>query len=66
MALLAAPAFGQNAAAGQHPKTHYIEVEPDVRLEVLDWGGSGPAVVLLAGAGDTRLPDFPLKVVTLA
>ncbi|MFN7923594.1 MAG: alpha/beta fold hydrolase [Bryobacteraceae bacterium] len=53
MAQLAAPAFGQTAAAGQRPKTHYIEVEPDVRLEVLDWGGSGRAVVLLAGNGET-------------
>ena len=53
MALLAVPALCQTVAAGQRPKTHYIEVEPDVRLEVLDWGGSGRAVVLLAGAGDT-------------
>jgi pimeloyl-ACP methyl ester carboxylesterase len=30
-----------------------IPVDDDVRLEVLDWGGSGPAIVLLAGLGDT-------------
>jgi len=30
-----------------------IAVEDDVRLEVLDWGGSGPAMVLLGGLGDT-------------
>jgi len=30
-----------------------IPVEDDVQLEVLDWGGSGPAIVLLAGLGDT-------------
>lgn len=30
-----------------------VPVDTDVQLEVLDWGGSGPAVVLLAGLGDT-------------
>jgi pimeloyl-ACP methyl ester carboxylesterase len=30
-----------------------IEVEPGVKLEVLDWGGVGEPVVLLAGHGDT-------------
>jgi non-heme chloroperoxidase len=30
-----------------------IEVEPGVKLEVLDWGGSGEPVLLLAGHGDT-------------
>jgi non-heme chloroperoxidase len=32
---------------------HFIEVEPGVNLEVLDWGGSGEAILLLAGHGDT-------------
>ena len=35
------------------PKTQFVLVEPDVRLEVLDWGGHGRSVVLLAGGGDT-------------
>jgi pimeloyl-ACP methyl ester carboxylesterase len=30
-----------------------VTVEDDVRLEVLDWGGSGQALILLAGLGDT-------------
>lgn len=30
----------------------FIEVEPGVKLEVLDWGGSGETMVLLAGLGD--------------
>jgi non-heme chloroperoxidase len=30
-----------------------IEVEPGVRLEVLDWGGSGRPIIFLAGSGDT-------------
>ena len=38
------------------PSPHVVKsvtVENDVHLEVLDWGGSGPALVLLAGLGDT-------------
>jgi non-heme chloroperoxidase len=31
----------------------WVEVEPGVRLEVLDWGGSGEPLLLLAGHGDT-------------
>jgi non-heme chloroperoxidase len=31
----------------------FVPVDNDVQLEVLDWGGSGPALVLLAGLGDT-------------
>lgn len=30
-----------------------VAVAPDVHLEVLDWGGTGRAVVLLAGLGNT-------------
>jgi pimeloyl-ACP methyl ester carboxylesterase len=33
--------------------TRTVTVAPDVQLEVLDWGGSGRAVVLLAGMGAT-------------
>lgn len=34
-------------------QTRTIAVAPDVRLEVLDWGGSGPAMFFLAGIGGT-------------
>jgi non-heme chloroperoxidase len=34
------------------PQVQFVEVAPAVRLQVLDWGGSGPALVLLAGLGD--------------
>jgi pimeloyl-ACP methyl ester carboxylesterase len=30
-----------------------VTVDTNVQLEVLDWGGSGPALLLLAGGGDT-------------
>lgn len=42
--------------AWRDPAAHtdqLVSVDKDVRLEVLDWGGSGPALVLLAGMGNT-------------
>lgn len=33
--------------------TRFVTGEDGVQLEVLDWGGSGQALVLLAGLGDT-------------
>jgi non-heme chloroperoxidase len=38
------------------PTSHtvqFVTVEPGVKLEVLDWGGSGRPLVFLAGLGDT-------------
>lgn len=33
------------------PKQLFVEVDKDVKLEVLDWGGSGQSIILLAGLG---------------
>ena len=33
-------------------RIRFVSVAPDVRLEVLDWGGSGPPLVFLAGLQD--------------
>ena len=33
-------------------KVSFVTVEPGVRLEVLDWGGTGQTLVLLTGVGD--------------
>ena len=33
-------------------RVRFIEVEPGVSLEVLDWGGAGPALVFLSGLQD--------------
>jgi len=33
-------------------KTIFVTVDPDVQLEVLDWGGAGDPLVLLTGSGD--------------
>ena len=44
----------QKADVDVSPHTvQMIPVEPDVKLEVLDWGGTGRPLVLLAGMGDT-------------
>jgi non-heme chloroperoxidase len=64
-ALLAGPivSIALLAAAGTHPpaawqdpsphRVRFVAVDGDVRLEVLDWGGVGTPVVLLAGGGNT-------------
>lgn len=31
----------------------FVAVRPDVRLEILDWGGRGPTLVFLSGFGNT-------------
>ncbi len=43
------------AAAWTDPSPHrvsFVSVAPEVRLEVLDWGGSGPPLVFLSGLQD--------------
>ena len=37
---------------GGSPRVEFVNVEAEVKLEVLDWGGTGRPVVLLAGLGD--------------
>ena len=54
------------------PKASFVTVEPGVRLEVLDWGGSGRPLVFLAGAGQDAhvfaqfapkfVPDFTYEI----
>jgi pimeloyl-ACP methyl ester carboxylesterase len=43
---------------------HFITADDNVKLEVLDWGGSGRPLVLLAGLGDTahRFDNFAPKL----
>lgn len=55
-ALIACRGYAQNAPAFQGEtalKSQFVEVQPDVKLEVLDWGGKGRNLVLLAGLGNT-------------
>lgn len=54
---IACPAASAPQSAQWHDpsphKVQFVTVEEGVRLEVLDWGGTGRAVVLLAGSGNT-------------
>jgi non-heme chloroperoxidase len=56
LALIVAPAYSQAPPSWRDPSPHavrFVTVEKGVRLEALDWGGSGSPVVLLAGGGNT-------------
>jgi non-heme chloroperoxidase len=53
---LPAPIRSRQSASWRDPSPHtvrFVTVQEDCRLEVLDWGGSGRPVVLLAGGGNT-------------
>ena len=48
--------WAQPATTWQDPSPHkaqLVTVDDNVQLEVLDWGGSGRPIVLLAGSGNT-------------
>ncbi len=64
---LVVPLRSQQPPAWKHPSPHitqFVTVDKNVRLEVLDWGGSGRPLVLLAGGGDTAhvFDDFAPKL----
>jgi len=57
----------QQPVPWRDPSSHtaqFVTVEDNVKLEVLDWGGSGRPIVLLAGFGNTAhvYDDFALKL----
>ena len=45
-------------------KVRFVTVDKDVKSEVLDWGGTGPPLVLLSGLGNTAhvFDDFAPKL----
>ncbi len=47
------PGYAQDWQDPSKHNVQFVTVEDGVRLEVLDWGGSGRPVVLLAGLGST-------------
>ena len=58
--------LAQPAACRRDTTPHqvtFVEVEPGVKLEVLDWGGSGAVMVLLTGSGDNAhvFDDFAFQ-----
>jgi pimeloyl-ACP methyl ester carboxylesterase len=67
LAFLAVHLHSQSSALWKDNSPHttrFVAVDKDVRLEVLDWGGSGRAIVLLAGGGNTAhvFDDFAPKL----
>ena len=64
---LAGLLYSQQSASWQDPSPHsvqFVAVAENVRLEVLDWGGTGRPVVLLAGGGNTAhiFDEFATKL----
>src|SRR4051812_25106769 len=61
----AAPPGGPTSVQLNSPVVQMVAVEESVDLEVLDWGGSGQELVLLAGLGGTAhdFTDFAKKLV---
>jgi non-heme chloroperoxidase len=67
LVLFTVPLQSQQSPAWKDPSPHitqFVTVDKNVRLEVLDWGGSGRPLVLLAGGGDTAhvFDDFAPKL----
>lgn len=59
--------YSQQFASWQDPSPHsvqFVAAAQNVRLEVLDWGGTGRPVVLLAGGGNTAhiFDEFATKL----
>lgn len=66
---LLAPLVTQRPNPWHDPSPHrvrFVAVDSDVQLEVLDWGGAGRPVVLLAGGGNTAhvFDEFAPKLTT--
>jgi len=58
----------QDAAPWRDPSPHiaqFVSVDENVKLEVLDWGGVGPPIVLLSGSGNTAhvFDDFAPRLI---
>jgi non-heme chloroperoxidase len=68
IALLTLP-YSQQVVSWRDPSPHttqFVIVDKGVRLEVLNWGGSGRPVILLAGGGNTAhvFDEFAPKLTT--
>src|SRR3984957_2269177 len=51
--LSASVAYSQDQTDRSRHTVQFVTIDKDVKLEVLDWGGSGRPLIFLAGAGDT-------------
>jgi len=69
IALFVSPLFSQTSEWNDPLPKHVLSVtvENGVKLEVLDWGGRGKPIVLLAGGGDTAhvFDDFAPRLQAL-
>jgi non-heme chloroperoxidase len=59
--------YAQGLSQWKDPSTHstrFVSVDKNVELEVLDWGGPGRPIILLAGGGQTAhvFDDFAPKL----
>ena len=59
--------YAQESGSWRDPskrRVQFVTVDNDVRLEVLDWGGSGRPITLLAGSGNSAhvFDDFAPKL----
>jgi non-heme chloroperoxidase len=68
--LLLLVGHAQNRDVWRDPSPHsvrFVTVEPNVQLEVLDWGGSGRPLILLNGLGGTAhgFDDFAPKLTSI-
>jgi pimeloyl-ACP methyl ester carboxylesterase len=66
--VLLVPLRAQESNSWSDPSLHrvqFVTVDDNVRLEVLDWGGSGRPLILLAGLGNTAhvFDDFAPKLI---
>jgi hypothetical protein len=48
---LSGQAISADAPQGPREKVQFVTVEENVKLEVVDWGGTGRPLILLAGLG---------------
>lgn len=71
LVFLAGRANAQNSNSWHDPSPHttqFVTVDTDVKLEVLDWGGTGQPLVLLTGLGNTAhvFDDFAPNITFMA
>ena len=65
---IAGPLLAQSSPAWHDPSPHkiqFVTINANVKLEVLDWGGAGRNIVLLAGSGNTAhvFDDFATTLI---